>query len=237
VQIHCPECKQLIQADQINLERGLAKCQGCHNLFRLDAQIADLAPAGPAGYGPTYANPAPVPIPAEINLQRDGGTLVLSWRWFNVGFLFLAFFCLFWDGFLVFWYSIGFAGGMPLVALLFPLLHVAVGVGLSWYTLGGFLNHTVIKASREELSVKHLPLWMPGMQRIPTSELSQLFCRERVVRGRNGPSVHYELCALLRSGKEVKLVQQSRPEQARYLEQQIESHLGIQNRPVGGEMP
>ena len=224
--MQCPHCRSEVPAEMVNQAHDVASCLQCQRVFPLGAE--------------TSTEVAQVPIPTDISLQRDGSTLVLSWRWFNFVHIFMLFFCLAWDSFLIFWYAIalgsGAPGGMDLIMVIFPLGHVAVGIGLSWSTLAGFLNRTVIRASSQSLSIKHAPIWMPGQKEIPRGELTQLFCREKINRSRNGVSVSYEVNALLKNGQEVKLVSLTRPEQAAFIEQRIESHLGITNRPVQGEM-
>lgn len=47
---------------------------------------------------------------------------------------------------------------MPLMAILFPLGHVAVGVGITYYVFCGFLNKTDIKISHSGIEIKTYPL-------------------------------------------------------------------------------
>src|SRR5690606_5247899 len=88
-------------------------------------------------------------LPDWLRVGQGGGGLVFTRRWFQPVFLFLAFFCLMWDGFLVVWYGIAFATlgtakGPGLMMFVFPLIHVAVGVGLTYYTICGFFNRTEV---------------------------------------------------------------------------------------------
>ncbi len=39
------------------------------------------------------------------------------------------------------------------VMILFPLLHVGIGAGLTYYTLAGFLNRTIVEVSHEGLTI------------------------------------------------------------------------------------
>ena len=43
------------------------------------------------------------------------------------------------------WYGIAFAADTPLIAKLFPLLHVAMGIGLTYFTLAGLVNRTTVE--------------------------------------------------------------------------------------------
>ena len=39
VQLHCPKCESDILANDINIERGLAKCQNCNNVFSFEDEL------------------------------------------------------------------------------------------------------------------------------------------------------------------------------------------------------
>lgn len=73
-----------------------------------------------------------------LKVEETRQKRTMSFRWFQWTFVFLVFFCIAWDGFLLFWYGaalgIGFLGDDAepvLIMMLFPLLHVAVGTGLT----------------------------------------------------------------------------------------------------------
>lgn len=223
--LSCPFCRQEVPLAQIFDARKLATCLDCRRVFEI-VQINTPS--------------SDVPIPADMQLDRNGKQLVLSWRWFNFTHVFMLFFCIVWDSFLFFWYSqalsTNFNGGFNLIMVIFPLGHVAAGVAITWSTLAGFLNSTYLSASPEQLQVRHSPIWMPGQQSLSSKQISQLFCRERESRTRNGVSVSYEVYALLKNNQEVKLVSMSKPEQAAFIEQAIEKHLGIVNRVVPNEI-
>jgi hypothetical protein len=176
---------------------------------------------------------------------RDRGTpapdFVITRRWFSAKTVFLLFFCIFWDGFLVMWYSLATRGhGTPIFAFLFPLLHVGAGAYLTWQALCGLINRTRIEVHLRELRIKHGPLPWPGNRRLPVSSLKQLFSEERVSRSgnRNSTTRRYHLNAVLRDGRKVTLLDNlDEADQALYLEQEIERRLGIVDAPVAGELP
>ena len=85
------------------------------------------------------------PRPERFRQERSGTRTTIAWRWFGFQFLFLALFCVVWDAFLVLWYTMATGPTMPLMMKLFPLLHVAAGIGLTYYTLAGFLNRTSVE--------------------------------------------------------------------------------------------
>jgi hypothetical protein len=119
----------------------------------------------------------------------------------------------------------------------FPIAHVAVGVGLTYYTLAGFFNRSRILVTRQEVVIAHGPLPWRGNLRISALDLEQLYCQEEANRGKNGTYYRYQLSALLRDGRKIKLLSNlSKPDTALFIEQQIEKWLSIKDRRVEGEM-
>ncbi len=156
MQICCKSCDRIIPAADVNIERAIAKCSDCDAVFSFADQL-DQRSAIERGE---------VVLPRSMDLQSGRGGLRISRRWFGPQVIFLAFFCLFWDGFLVFWYAMALAGpgpevdagGPPLMMLVFPLLHVGVGVGLTYYVIAAFLNRTIVRVEAGTLSVTHGPV-------------------------------------------------------------------------------
>jgi hypothetical protein len=183
------------------------------------------------------AEPIPVPLPAGIHVEERGRDLVIVRRWFSWVYIFLLFFCLMWNGMLISFYGILFAAGSPPMLLLFPSLHVMAGAFITYFTLAGFVNRTTFTIEADHLTVRHGPLPWRGNVDVSTASLTQLFCTEQVSRSRNGTTVRYGVDAVLKDGRHLKLASGlDAREQALYIEQSIEKHLGIQDRRVRSEM-
>ena len=189
------------------------------------------------------------PLPRAPSYRRAvteaGADLVVRWRWFEPAkHVFLLFFCVVWDSFLTFWYGAaitglarGGASGPVLLMLLFPLLHVAVGVGLTYTVIAGFLNSTRVGVRGGALFVQHGPLPWKGNRALDAREVSQLFTKEKVTQGKGGPTSTFELHAILAGGERVPLVTGfSDVEQALWLEQALEERMGIVDVEVAGEV-
>lgn len=235
MQLQCPNCRQRVLAEDVELSAQLAKCRACHTVFSFAEQLARNVPAAPVE---PFRPRAPLEPPSKFRVDDWGGTLTVRWRWFGYHLLFLLFFCCIWDGFLVVWYTIGIATKAPIVMLVFPVLHVAVGVGLSYYVLAGFLNKTTLKLDGVDLSVSHGPLPWRGAFSLPAGEIDQLYCFENKIYNKGSVRYEYELRALLRSGGERTIVKSLHDsQQALYLEQMLEDRLQVVDRPVEGELP
>src|SRR5438445_5351048 len=130
--MNCPKCDAVIAPENVNIQALVAKCDRCGNVFR----VTDFLPAAAAA---APAPPVRVPHPPTWVVRDDGDVRVMRRRWFRPMHVFLLFFCIAWDSFLVFWYSMAiFApapGGFDIIAIVFPICHVAVGVGLTYAVL------------------------------------------------------------------------------------------------------
>lgn len=225
----CKVCRSPIAADDVNLGTGLAKCRACNAVFRFDDDPMLAAGA----VRPRERMQAP----KSVTQSSAGGQLTFRHRWFSWKFVFLVFFCVVWDGFLAVWYTLVFAGDAPLLFKVFPVLHVAIGVGLTYFTIAGFVNTTAVTLDRGYLSVRHGPLPWPGKLDIDTVRFRQLYCEEKVSRGRNGVSYTYDLKAVMSDGGRIKIMSGlDSPDVPLYMEQQMEEWLKIRDEPVPGEL-
>jgi hypothetical protein len=192
-----------------------------------------------------FVNPEKRPLlrpevaqPTEVLVKKDSQSARLVKRWFSFKYIPLAFFALAWDGFLVFWYGISLAAGAPWIMFVFPIAHLAVGVGITYYTLAGFINRTVLEVSRETISIWFEPLPWIGRKKLKTAELKQLFCKEKIIHSKNGSSTQYMLYAITAANTQMKLLDGlDNSDTAIFLEQQLERWLNIEDRPVAGEFP
>lgn len=221
--VKCPHCGREIPAADASLEQGLARCRTCNIVFSCGAARARTKPQ--------------VDMPRGFAVSQDGADFVLTRRWFTPAAFFLLFFCVFWDGFLVVWYAAAAHGEAPLIFKLFPIGHVAIGAGLTYAVAAVFVNRTIIRLGTQSLSVRHGPLPWPGDKDLARAEVEQLFCEERFHRGKRGGSYSYAVSVLMRGGRREALVTRlESPEQALFIESKVEAVMGLQDRPVTGEM-
>jgi hypothetical protein len=231
--VHCTHCGRQIPADDLNISTGIAKCGDCHAVF----SFADaLDTRSEAGHAPRRDR-QPVPMPPAFREENRGGGLRIVRRWFALHFVFLLFFCIAWDAFLVFWYSIvASERDVPWIMSVFPIAHVAVGIGLTYYTLCGFIDSTVVELDGFHLRIHHGPLPWAGNRTIAGDRIKQLYCKQRTRQSKHGVQQRYELHAVTADGADLKLLSGlDEPDQALYLEQRFEQSLGIENLRVRGE--
>lgn len=227
----------------LDLDRrlGIVSCRHCgaiYDLTRTDQRVSEETDGSQSSMKEKMER-APAALPERFSVELGRGDLLrIRWRWFKPVAFFLLFFCLGWDGFLLAWYTTGVASNteLSLLFFVFPLGHVAVGVGLTYYTAALFLNRTTVTVKRHELRVSHSPLpWAPS-PRIPVRDLEQIYIERKVSHNDSGTSVTFQLMAVTRTHTGQKLVGGlSELGQALYLEQEVERVLGVRDRPVAGE--
>ena len=174
-------------------------------------------------------------IPERIEIYHRGSCMEIVRKWFDWQIPFLTAFAVVWNGFLFSWYTIAGKNG-NFALMLFPLLHVAIGIWLVYYVLAGWFNRTHIFVTPDKIEVWHEPIPWVGNKLINAGSIRQLYTKEQVSRSRSGKIVKYEVHAITRGRRNVKLVDNlPSSEQGLFIEQEIEKYLNIPNLRVRGE--
>jgi hypothetical protein len=230
MKIFCPECGTRISAEDLNLSTLLARCRKCDSVFSFaDAARAESGVTRISGAEASVV----IPRPPRMLVEDGGAVWSATWRWFTAGVLLMVLFCVAWDSFLVFWYSMAFRSpDVPWIMVVFPIVHVAVGVGVTYATIATIFNSTRVELTRSELSVWSGPLPWVGNQIIPTASIKQLSCRLSSERNRLRSNHHrqdaYALVAMLTDGSARRVVGGfSEVADAAFLQQQLENRLKI----------
>ncbi len=225
VVLDCRRCGAQITAENIDLTTALARCHRCHAVFGFADQLSGANPPPP---------PMDRPLPDGFTMSESGGRLRLVHRWYRPVLFVALLACIFWSAGFALWYELARSPSeIPLVVLLAAIVHVTVGVSITYATLAGFFNRTIIEADTTHLAIRHTPMPWPGNREVRAGDLQQLFCEEQV----DNKSVTYRLSAVLRDGRKLPLVKTlPEPNQALFLEHTLERRLGIVNQAVAGEL-
>lgn len=158
--------------------------------------------------------------------NREPGRFLANVRWYRPELVFWTFFVIFWDGSLVLFYALILASGAPdIMLVLLPLLHVAVGIGVTWYVLALWLNRTTIEVAEGRVSCRCGPIPAPG-QTTESIALDQVDRFELEPLGdRSTPTCR--VLARTRDGKSVRVVPPL-PNQhvAAYVQRCLQAQLG-----------
>lgn len=229
----------------------VAKCRNCNAVFSFAPANADpskssiletvqqLMKEANREEGSTLQRPTDgrkIEMPKGVITERDFGELRFIIPWRNTrrwGFFLL--FTIVWNAILTPIVLVGIATGEWMV-LLFTSIHIIIGVSFLMYTLGLMFNKTNIVVTSQGIDIKNGPIPIPFNPNrfMAVRDIEQLFVEEYVPSKTNGqPDYTYAVTALTTSAERQRLVGGfSQSGHALYLEQEIETFLGIENRAV-----
>ena len=233
MQLRCPHCRSLVPSADINLNLVVAKCSACDHVFSFGDEL-----------GLPLLEKPQVEAPKRFQIENWGPELKITFRWYTHAVWVLIGFCVVWDGIIVAFYSAIIPDlldskfqMMELFGLLFPVLHVLVGLALTYACVASLLNKTTIKVSRHDLEISHGPVPCGKTIVVPAGDIQQLYCVKKEHRHKRSTSYSYELNALMRDGVSQTLLKNLQEyRQARYLEQELETHLEIEDQRMGEEV-
>ncbi len=104
VSLKCPSCASPLSAEHFDPAHGFIKCGYCNALMTLPK-----TPNKATNDKDTFRERGEAPMPSKVRVENTAHGFAILRRWFSPAILFLVFFCIAWDGFLVFWYSMAFA--------------------------------------------------------------------------------------------------------------------------------
>jgi len=219
---HCKRCQAKIPAGHIGQAQHVT-CPECNAVLPLNSS--------------TEVNSTPSPRWSNIGMLKGmtvepvGDELQITRRWFTPIHILVGIIALVWNFIAL---SVVFAMGSWL-GLLIP--HVWVGFGLAYYSLSMILNSTVISVSPQRLRIKHGPLLTWGNKTFDPIILRQLYCKEHKHRHNDSVTYTYEVHMFTWDGRNQALLKKlDTPQQALFIEQEIERFLHIKDEPMVGEL-
>ena len=127
----------------------------------------------------------------------------------------------------------------PWLMVLFPVLHLAAGVYITYSTIAGFFNRTEITLDGGLLSVWHGPIpWLGNMSTSAAGALSNCTAWRRR-SGTIAVTINVRWSSSMRclaSGKSIPIVRSLPREEGLFIEQQLEEWLEITPRRVPGQV-
>lgn len=178
-------------------------------------------------------------LPDGMQMQRRNGELTLVYSWLGTKHFFAILNLVVLCGF--YWFSIGdlkldldsiWQNKMQLILLLLI-------TGSAYHVLLGFINKTRLQVNRTRVRVSHGPLPCLLPKAMQTSDFAQLYVKQDVHQSRssNNTDVSFRVQVISKQGKILTLVKGIQSsEDALYIEQEIESYLGIKDLSVKGEL-
>jgi hypothetical protein len=233
MKLNCVKCAAEIPAENMNLDRMVAKCAVCNSVFSFDQEFGSRAVA-------SRQQQFDVPQPERVKVENENGALTIRLSWFTYKILFFTLFALFWNG--VMFSLVGgalfslFTEGPSGASAVFFLPHVWAGFAMIYYVLTGYLNETRVTVDGGRLTVRHGPLPFWGNKEVATNDILQLYTKHNYSMWRQNWAGHYELHAVTGKNRHEKLLSGwDNPDFTVFVEQEVEHFLGIEDYPVRGE--
>lgn len=215
--VACPSCCESVPAENMNINDKIAKCNNCHVVFPFQGLIAEFN---------KYEVRQEEIRPEGIDLFHFQDELEICLKQTPNNF----------DPFLLFIPLLGIFLGMAYLVsgkLLWPTLLFVIG---SFYTIYHFLSlskHKIyIDVNEQQLTIKWRPKKFHQDKIFARHDIDQLYIKKIggdyysiniITNGVNGQK-HVPIITMLKGRAKAK-----------YLEQEIEKHLGIQDRRVPEE--
>jgi hypothetical protein len=158
--------------------------------------------------------------------METGGGLTIRRTWRNWKLLPMALFAVIWDGFLIFWYhQVLSKANPPLIAVLFPIGHIAVGISITYYVIAATVNKTDIIISSSGVRTVSSPFPWFGNKVIGRTDVTSVRARERV--GNRG-SISYSVVYVDGERREKTLVSSlAQDDQAEFVATTIRNALSL----------
>lgn len=231
----CRNCGAGLEADRIDTSLGMVTCSHCGGLHDIPrAGIGtDTTPESTSGTPIPRKQRSEVALPSRFKVRKGSGSMEVSWA------------------------TGGLFPGLVLFLMASATVHMAVSsgmyflliasAGLYYLAAAKALNKHRIRVDSAHLQVAQGPLPWRGGRKLAASDIEQLYATEHTVRIQDQNSdneqqsnttrvrKHYGLSANSRKDGRVTILKGLHdPNQALWLEQELERLLGIADKHVTG---
>ncbi len=215
--IHCPSCNTAVVAGNINLQNSVAKCSACNAIFSVHEQMERVKTLS--------ESKQEVLRPEGIDLfyYKDDLDITIQHHLQGLDVFGLTIFPIV-AVFLIFYYFMGEHSISPY----FPIAFSMAAVYYIYRALNYSNNNTYIDVNSEYLKIKSRPKHFKKDKTYPVDQIDQVYIKQE-------PSAYYSINIVindLNGQKSEKLLVVNTISKAKYLEQEIEQHLNIENRKV-----
>ncbi len=217
--VSCPSCSEDVNAENINLQNSVAKCGSCHVVFSIEEELASVKTKEKEEMKQEFFRPEGINLfnyKDEMEISLDG--------YVNQ-----------WDaaGFMLFLGALGI--GLILyfdknMSILFPLISMLGMLFFTFRVINYKKNRIFIDINEQSLTVRHRPNNLVKDLTFLAEDIDQIYIKHSSTQGGyfevqaiiNGPQGQYHK----------KLLVVNTLTKAKYMEQEIEKYLGIEDRKV-----
>jgi len=217
--VHCPSCQLGVVAENINLDKSIAKCSNCDVIFSIADDVGKILSKEESKS--EFFRPEGIDLffykdDMEITVQEQTKGWEMLWV---VCFLFLAGFCL------AYFFKEGSNIALPIAGV--GVLGMVYFI-YEWITYSKY--KTYIDINNKSLSYKSRPKNVKKDRTYEVEEIDQLYIQHST----DGLGLFniQMIINSLEGQKHIKLITVNTLSKAKYLEQEIERYLNIEDRKV-----
>lgn len=215
--ISCPSCSKEVAAENLNLQNGLGKCNSCNAIFSIAEEVKAVQiekkvkqeTLRPEGIDLFYYEDD-LEITIQQHIQGIDAIGLFTFPFFAVLTIFIF-----------------FLGKKP-IPMVFPIVSTLASIYFIFRAFNYKNNKTYIDINPNFLSIKSRPKHFKKDMTFNNVDIDQIYLKK--VDG-----VHYYVYMMvnaLEGQKHVKLLTVNSLSKAKYLEQEIEKYLNIEDRKV-----
>lgn len=215
--IHCPSCEEEVNADNLSLQNSVAKCGSCNVIFSIEEEVESVRSKK------EMKQEVFRPEGIELFYYKDDLDITIQQHIQGLDALALIF--------------------LPVLAFFSILFHIGKGLPIYFpigFTLGALYfiykafnysdNKTYIDISDKFLNIKSRPRNLMKDKAYAVNDISQLYLK--LAPDGSGYYSIYMIVNAVEGQKHEKLLTVNTLSKAKYLEQEIERHLNIEDREV-----
>ncbi len=217
--VSCPSCTNEVEADNLNLQNSIAKCSSCNVIFSIEEEVEDVKTKKemkqeilrPEGIDLFYFKDD-LDITVQQHIQ---GFVAFGLMIFPLAALFLTFIYFF---------------GEKNLHLSVPIILSSIAVYFIYKGINSSENKTFIHINDKFLNIQSRPKNLKKDKSYDADEIDQLYLKHAT-----DGSGYYSIYMIINSiegQKHEKLITVNTLSKAKYLEQEIERYLNIEDRAV-----
>lgn len=217
--VNCPSCQSEVKADHLNLEKSVAKCGGCNAIFSIEEEVKLVKSKNEMHH--EFFRPEGIDLffyKDELNITVQQAMNALD----SIGLFFFPF--------LSFISTAIYLKKAPF-PILIPILFALGGFYFIYKAFNYSKYKTYIDINSNQLSIRSQPKNFNKDKTISTVDIDQLYIKHHVAEGSNYASI-YMIINKVSGQVHEKLITVKNLSKAKYLEQEIERYLHIENRKV-----
>lgn len=222
----CPACGEIIPAEQINIQAGIAICPSC-------SAVSNFSSCLDGEKEKPKKKKNELPRTFRVQETPDGYMIAFHTRSSFAGFM--GCFAILWSLPTVPLFVLAWSLN-NMIAALSLLPFAGIGVFLLYWAATMLVNTTRITISWDAIRVRQMPIPTLNNRDYDRLDIDQLYCKRQTVYVNGIPQHQYQVRFKFQDGTDHALVSDVPTyEQALFLERQIERYLKIKDEFVEGE--